>query len=648
MLISHQERPRELKWYHAGPMLYGDWGTSRFYVLGLAFYYALFSSFWYVLGVGVLVAAVGWAYTVVCRAYPDGGGVYSAARQLSKVLSVIGALLLFADYAVTASLSALDGIYYMGVDSAFVAKILAIGAILLLGAINYIGPKWAGTFALIVAMGTLVLTLILVAFSIPHLSAGWHAIRPMEGTLEHKWSTLVAVVLALSGVEAIANMTGVMVQPVARTAKKSIWPVLIEVVAFNVILAVAMLGLPSQLQQTGRAHPGEFKEPAVNYAGNDNIIDAYRANHPNYQADAEYHTLLNLHQPHSGPLEEAMKIRVMRVMAEQYVHPYFGVVCGVVFGLLLLSAVNTVIGGMISVCYVMSRDLELPRFFASLNMFGVPWAALVPALGVPCLLLLIFPSVEDLADLYAMGVVGAIGINLSCCTINKKLEVKIYERFFIGVIAVAMIAIESTLVIQKPHAVIFVLAILVVGLGARYVNQTLLPARARAKVRRDEEQALALPKTEEILTALGTPADQLDMSLPHVMVAARGGQRLLDFAAGYAHQLNGILFVLFVRQINVQFAIDSDGPTLEEDYEAKSVFLAASKECKKYNVPMVPIYVVSHDVSYSILDFAATYCVRALLMGVSREGAVLRALRGDVLTAVADGLPQDIPLLIHA
>ena len=55
MLVSHTERPRELKWYHAGPMLYGDWGTSRFYVLGLAFYFALYSSFWYIVAVGLLV-----------------------------------------------------------------------------------------------------------------------------------------------------------------------------------------------------------------------------------------------------------------------------------------------------------------------------------------------------------------------------------------------------------------------------------------------------------------------------------------------------------------------------------------------------------------------------------------------------------------
>ena len=353
-------------------------------------------------------------------------------------------------------------------------------------------------------MCTLVLTLILVAFSIPHLSAGWHAIRPMEGTLGHKWSTLVAVVLALSGVEAIANMTGVMVQPVARTAKKSIWPVLIEVVAFNIILAVAMLGIPSLLHQKGLAGPNEFTQPAVNYSDNDDIIDAYKANHPTYETDAEYKTLLSEHPDHSGHIEDLMKIRVMRVMAEHYVHPYFGIVCGAVFGLLLLSAVNTVIGGMISVCYVMSRDLELPHFFARLNMFGVPWAGLIPALGVPCVLLLIFPNVEDLADLYAMGVVGAIGINLTCCTINKKLDVHLWERLSIGVIAVAMISIESTLVVQKPHAVIFVGAILLIGLSARFFTKTVLPARAAPKLPAKN----CLPVRNSAPTQSSTPSER--------------------------------------------------------------------------------------------------------------------------------------------
>ena len=290
--------------------------------------------------------------------------------------------------------------------------------------INYIGPKRAGTFALVVAMATLVLTLILVVFAIPHIPAGFHAIRPPSGPLDHKWSTLVNVVLALSGVEAIANMTGIMVLPVSRTSKKSIWPVLIEVVFFNIVLGVAMLALPAVMQQKhGSGSSTEFTQPAAQYAANDKAIDEYSVLHPN-AAQADVAKFSEDHEPHSSEGEDAIKNKVMRVMASEFVHPIFGAVAGFVFGLLLLSAVNTVIGGMISVCYVMSRDNELPHFFTRLNMFGVPWVALLPAVVVPCLLLLIFTSLEELADLYAMGVVGAIAINfLTCCTINRKLEV---------------------------------------------------------------------------------------------------------------------------------------------------------------------------------------------------------------------------------
>ena len=167
-----------------------------------------------------------------------------------------------------------------------------------------------------------------------------------------------------------------------------------------------------------------------------------------------------------------------------------------------------------------------------------------------------------------------------------------------------MIAIEGTLVVQKPHAVAFVaLPILVVGLGARFVTKVYLPARAKAREKRVTAEAVGLSKEEAVLAALGTPADELDMSRPHVMVATRGGQRLISFASTYTKQLNGILFVLFVRQINIQFGGDSDGPSLEEDFEARAVFSAAAKECKTVGVSMVPIYVVSRDVAYSIPRF---------------------------------------------
>src|SRR6476646_11659371 len=112
-LLSSQ-RPRNVSWRQAAGLLCGDWGTSRLYVLGLAFFFSRSTSFYLICGMSVLILAVGWAYSQICRIYPDGGGVYTAAKNRSRTLAVIGALLLFADCTVTASLSSLDAFHYFG------------------------------------------------------------------------------------------------------------------------------------------------------------------------------------------------------------------------------------------------------------------------------------------------------------------------------------------------------------------------------------------------------------------------------------------------------------------------------------------------------------------------------------------------------
>src|SRR4051812_504849 len=114
LAMLSSERPRNVGWLQAAALLFGDWGTSRLYVLGLALFFAGRTSFWLILAMSGLILAVGWAYTQICRIYPDGGGVYTAAKHKSRMLAVVGALLLFADYTVTASLSALDAFHYLG------------------------------------------------------------------------------------------------------------------------------------------------------------------------------------------------------------------------------------------------------------------------------------------------------------------------------------------------------------------------------------------------------------------------------------------------------------------------------------------------------------------------------------------------------
>src|SRR5258708_27169251 len=89
-------RPRNVDWKRAAALLYGDWGTSKAYVIGLAFVAAGFSSFPIILAVCALTAVVGYNYIFVCSHFSDGGGVYSAARQQNRVLAFAGAFLLVA------------------------------------------------------------------------------------------------------------------------------------------------------------------------------------------------------------------------------------------------------------------------------------------------------------------------------------------------------------------------------------------------------------------------------------------------------------------------------------------------------------------------------------------------------------------------
>src|ERR671936_2614611 len=106
-------RPRNVDWKRAAALLYGDWGTSKAYVIGLAFVAAGFSSLPIILAVCALTGLVGINYVVICRHFPDGGGVYSAARSQGRLLAVVGALLLVANLTVTASLSGWAALTYI-------------------------------------------------------------------------------------------------------------------------------------------------------------------------------------------------------------------------------------------------------------------------------------------------------------------------------------------------------------------------------------------------------------------------------------------------------------------------------------------------------------------------------------------------------
>src|ERR1043165_3656152 len=168
MDIGTQHRPRNVGWARAGALLYGDWGTSKAYVIGLAFIAAGFASFPIILAVCVLTAVVAYNYIIVCKHFPDGGGVYSAARQQSRFLASTGALLLIANFIVTAALSGWAAVSYLGVPSEQ-APLATVGLILIVGIINYFGPRHSGSVSLWLAIPAVIVVILIVIFSSPHL-----------------------------------------------------------------------------------------------------------------------------------------------------------------------------------------------------------------------------------------------------------------------------------------------------------------------------------------------------------------------------------------------------------------------------------------------------------------------------------------------
>src|ERR1043165_2107178 len=417
MLVT-ESRPRNLNWYHAGPLLFGDWGTSRLYVLGLAFYYTGHASVGYLAVMSLIMAAVAWAYTVICRCFPDGGGGYAAARQLSPTLSVIGGTLLLCDYIVTAALSAVEGFHYFGVEAHAVVPACCV-TIVLIGLINWLGARNAGRFALAIAVIDIVASALIAVLCVPLLGKGLATVKTsVDGVTSPwaRWESLVRIVLALSGVEAVANMTGLMRTPVAKTARRTIWPVLLEVVALNFVFGVALNAMP-QLQN-------QRTPDYVVYEGGKNSDGA--GGRPVHYA------------PEGVPprVKEYRDTAVKMLATETGTRAFgsalgktFGLVTGIVFGLLLLSAVNTAVMAKVSVLYSMAQDREVPRAFSKLNYSGVPWVGLLVAAALPMVILVFVGSdAKMLGELYAIGVVGAIAINVTSCAANKALPISKWER----------------------------------------------------------------------------------------------------------------------------------------------------------------------------------------------------------------------------
>ena len=596
-------RPRNVDWKRAAALLYGDWGTSKAYVIGLAFVAAGFSSFPIILAVCALTAVVGYNYIIVCSHFPDGGGVYSAARKQSRFLASAGALLLVANFIVTAALSGWAAVSYLGVSNEH-ARLATAGLILVVGVINYFGPRHSGSVSLWLAVPAVLVVILIVLFSSPHLRMA--ELEPAHSNFVVTWVQFVGVILALSGVEAVANITGVMkLDPgsspehpkVTQTATKAIVPVAIEVVFGTALLGWAMLSLP------------KFFGPQLT----------------NHKED------------------------MLRFLAEHYgavtIAPWFGtafgVVVGIIFGLLLFSAVNTAVVALIGVVFMMAQDGEMPRQLARLNRHGVPKLPLIAGVAFPIIVLALTEDFNALAGLYAVGVVGAIAVNLGSCSFNRELSLGWVQRFIMVSTFLVLFAVEVTIAKTKPDALFFACTVLGIGLTLRFYSHklsgltTLTVTRKIAEMVVPDLPAAMQPRLEEG---------------QKIMVAARGINPVLNFALEEAQLRKAVLCVVYVKEVVVYFSAAPGAmgrrPKWQDDPEANAIMSLMLKEGKERGVCVLPVYAVSEDAPATILDLSATMGVDCLVIGTSQRSALSNLLRGSVANHIAQNLPDTIRLVI--
>jgi nucleotide-binding universal stress UspA family protein len=283
----------------------------------------------------------------------------------------------------------------------------------------------------------------------------------------------------------------------------------------------------------------------------------------------------------------------------------------------------------------------------------MPAAALWIGTIIPAVIVYFINDVGRLADLYAIGVVGAVALNLGACSTNPKLRMAGYERVGMFIIAVLMAVVWVTIAYEKPGALVFAMSILGMGLAGRWA------ARHREEIRNwAEKTAPALvTATDAASVRLAASAAALmgrSAVTPvgpiqkRILVATRGNPKLMKFAIEEAKAHHGEILVLFVRHIAVTAFAPVKAMTLAEDAEAVALFSEFRALAEAANVPAYFLYSSAYDVAEAILETAATHAVDILLLGTTQRGMVWRAMKGDVIQQVAYELPERITLLVHA
>jgi amino acid transporter/nucleotide-binding universal stress UspA family protein len=603
---------RQLNWFLAWAVVFCDIGTSVYYVPGILYGHVKDTTPFFVLltTAGFILLAL--KYIEISWRNPEGGGVVTiTTKAFGPMWGCLGGMLITVDYFLTTAISSVAGFQYIGsafplIDAHIV--LLSCCGVAVLAALNIVGIRESATAALVMASGSFVVNLAVIALAAVSMNgAEWSAVVSKLGVgkgISH-YELLVgfsSAWLAFSGLESISQLSPTMRLPLRRTTRWAMTAVIITMIVTSPVLTALSIGLlPEQVKFTESER--FISELALVVAG-------------------------------------------------------FGAKLAVVLtaSSLLLFAANTAIIGSYHVFLALVRGGFLPKITALRNSaFNTPHIAVSMATIVP--IFVIFLSAGEmtiLGDMYAFGLLGAfVFSSLSLDTIRWRLGRR-DPGFWLGLFTTLMVMVAWAVnIVEKPLATYFGGAVTLIGMitavGVRrgwfleLLLQIPVVHRLQMRAYRASEELV-----EDELKGLMTVAEAVEVkplySSSTLLALRDESPRLLQEALIRAKGKNETaLYCIYVEEWPGLFAGDTPHRPNEQGVKTLIATLQAARDKK---IEIVPIWTVANNAAEAIANAARALDVDAVLIGASKRSAFYHMLRGRVVKGLMNRLPRDCHLLI--